>query len=93
MSSVTGDFRLICLHFRVTSLKSDLKKKKKKKKKKSTILKFNVYYVNQGIGSVTKQVEFFDENKTLCIFVQNHFSEKKELRNFTSLLGRVSNSK
>ena len=92
MSSVTGDFRLICLHFRVTSLKSDLKKKKKKKKK-TTILKFNLYYVNQGIGSVTKQVEFFDENKTLCILVQNHFSEKKELRNFTSLLGRVSNSK
>ena len=56
-------------------------------------MKFNVYYVNQGIGPVTKQVDFFDENKTLCIFVQNYFSEKKELRNFASLLGRVSNSK
>ena len=38
-NSITGILQLICLHFRRTSFKVDVKK---------TILNFNVYYVTQG---------------------------------------------
>ena len=53
------------------------------------------------LGLVRKEVDFFDENKTLCIylpekkFVRNYLCEKNNYISliFTSLLRKVSNSK